>query len=270
MKITSKTKICMVIGDPIAHSLSPQLHNAGYEALGIDDQFVYVACNVDVQKIEDFVNGIRAMNVRGVSCTIPHKIAVMPYLDEIDETAKKIGAVNTIINNEGVLKGYNTDWLGVVKPIEQLTAIENKTVAVIGAGGAARAAAYAIETKGGIVTIYNRTLEKAQIIAKEFSGEAYSLDQIEQVSKADIIINTTSVGLHEKNKSIISKEYINSKQIIFDAVYGKEETQLIKDAKEQGAQIITGMEMLLQQGLAQFKLYTHQDPPVDVMRKVLL
>lgn len=270
MKITAKTKICMVIGDPIEHSLSPQLHNAGYKALGIDDQYVYVASCVHGEQIEQFIDGVRAMNIKGISCTIPHKIAVMPYLDRIDAVAKKIGAVNTIVNDNGILTGFNTDWIGIAKPLERVTTLQNKSVAIIGAGGAARAAAYAITERGGKLTVYNRTLEKAQTLAQDFGGNAYSLADLHQLEQADIIINTTAVGLENKTQSIIPTEYIKKTQIIFDAVYGKDETQLIKIAQAKGATTIAGVEMLLHQGLAQFKLYTQQEPPEDVMRKVLL
>ena len=260
----------MVIGDPIEHSLSPQIHNAGYKALNINDQFVYVACQVEVKNIEDFIRGIRAMKIKGVSCTIPHKIAVIPFLDKIDDVAKKIGAVNTIVNTNGELTGYNTDWLGVLGPIQQHIDLENKTVALIGAGGAARAAAYAVTSKGAKLTVFNRTLEKAKELAKEFQGEASSLDQIKKIESADIIINTTPVGLKNKNETLIPKKYISEKQIVFDAVYGIEETQLIKEAKEQGAKTIQGIEMLLHQGFAQFKLFTGYDAPVEAMTKLLL
>jgi len=268
MKITAKTKICMVIGDPIEHSLSPQIHNAGYEALTIDDQFVYVASRVDVKDIQNFVKGIRAMNIRGVSCTMPHKKAVMEYLDEVEDIAKKIGAVNTIVNENGKLIGYNTDWLGVLIPLEGITKLENKTVALIGAGGAARAVAYAVTCRGAKLTIYNRTFEKAKELAKEFGGVAYPIDEIENVNHTDIIINTTSVGLHDSNETILPKKYISKHQIIFDAVYGTE-TQLLKDAKEKGAKTINGLEMLLNQAFAQFKLFTEYDAPADIMRKIL-
>lgn len=269
MNITAKTKLCMVIGDPIEHSLSPQMHNAGYEALQIDDEYVYVASRVDINEIENFTKGVRAMNVRGISCTIPHKVAVMPYLDEIEDIAKIIGAVNTIVNENGKLIGYNTDWLGVLQPLEKLTTLQNKTVALIGAGGAARAAAFAVTNRGAKLAIYNRTVEKAKELAKEFKGEAYSLDEISNVESADIIINTTPIGLKQKHETPIPKKYISNKQIVFDAVYGIEETQLIKDAKQQGAKIIPGIEMLFHQGFAQFILFTGQDAPVDAMRKAL-
>jgi shikimate dehydrogenase len=269
MKITAKTKICMVIGDPIEHSLSPQIHNAGYKALNIDDQFVYIACHVEVKNIEDFIKGIRAMKIKGVSCTIPHKIAVIPFLDKIDDIAKKIGAVNTIVNTSGVLTGYNTDWLGILQPLEKITDLRNKTVALIGAGGAARAAAYAVRSKGAHLTIYNRTLSNAEQIADDFDGKAHSLQEIENVKSADIIINTTPIGLKDKNESPVPNEFISNEQIVFDAVYGIGETQLIKDTNKKGAKTIRGIEMLLHQGFAQFKLFTGYDAPVETMTKLL-
>ena len=255
----------MVIGDPVEHSLSPQMHNAGYAALGIDDQYVYVACHVDVKKIDDFIIGVRAMRIHGISCTIPHKIAVMPLLDEVESIAKKIGAVNTIVNEKGKLIGYNTDWLGVLNPLEQRTTLKGKTVALIGAGGAARAAAFAVVSKDAKLTVYNRTAEKAEKLAKEFTGEAFSLSEIENVKSADIIINTTPIGLDETNETLIPQKYITDKHVIFDAVYGISETQLIKDAKKQGAQIIPGIEMLFHQGFAQFILFTGYEAPAEKM-----
>jgi shikimate dehydrogenase len=269
MKITAKTKICMVIGDPVEHSLSPQMHNAGYEALNIDDQFVYIASHVDVKNIENFIKGTRAMQIHGVSCTIPHKIAVMPYLDEIEDIAKIIGAVNTIVNVNGKLIGYNTDWLGILLPLEKLTTLQNKTVALIGAGGAARAAAFAVTKAGAKLTIYNRTVEKAKDLAKEFNGESHSLDEIRNAQSADIIINTTPIGLKQKQETPFPKKYISSNQVVFDAVYDIQETQLIKETKEQGAKYISGIEMLFNQGFAQFKLFTGFDAPIDAMRKAL-
>lgn len=271
MNISAKTKVCMVIGDPIEHSLSPQMHNAAYELLGIDNKFVYVACNVKIKNIPDFVKGIKAMQIRGVSCTIPHKIEVMKYLDSVDKVAEKIGAVNTIINDNGVLKGYNTDWLGVVTPLEKITTLKNKTVALIGAGGVARAIAYGITLKSARLTIYNRTIEKAEQLAKDFDAKAYSLDEIKEVKNADIIINATSIGLDtSKNQTPLDKELITDRQIVFDAIYNPHETRLLREAKQQGAKIIHGMEMFLYQGAKQFKLYTGCEAPQDIMRNVLL
>src|SRR3990167_7491456 len=139
MSISAKTKMCIIIGDPVEHSLSPAMHNAGYEALGIDDQFVFTAATVKSENLKKVIKAVQAMGICGLTCTIPHKIEVMQYLDEIDEVAKKIGAVNTVLNMSGKLIGYNTDWLGVIKPLEKYSKLRGKKVAVIGAGGAARA-----------------------------------------------------------------------------------------------------------------------------------
>lgn len=270
-RITAKTKICMVIGDPIDHSLSPQMFNRAYETMGIDDSYVYIASNVKKNHLPHFIQGVKAMGIRGVSCTIPHKVEVMKHLDQIDETAKIIGAVNTIVNDQGVLKGYNTDWLGIVNSLEKITPIKNKKIALLGAGGTARAVAYGITEKRGKLTVFNRTIEKAQRLSKIFGCEALPLNKLHQIKDMDIIINATSVGLtpHE-NESILPKKIINKNHIVFDCIYNPYETLLLKHAKEQGAIRIHGTEMLLHQGLAQFKLYTGTSAPEDLLRTILL
>lgn len=271
MRISAKTKICMIVGDPIEHSLSPQIHNAGYEKLGIDSEYVYVACRAGVENIADFIKGIRAMQIRGVSCTIPHKIEVMKYLDKIDKVAEKIGAVNTIVNDDGVLKGYNTDSLGITIPLEKIVSLENKKVALLGAGGAARAVAYTVTQRGARLVLYNRTIEKAEEIVRVFGGEARSLDAVKEVKDMDIIINATPIGLYPgQNQTPLVKELITNKHVVFDIIYVPYETKLLKEAKQQGARIIHGMEMLLHQGMAQFKLFTGYDGPEETMRNILL
>src|SRR5258708_15671825 len=232
MNITAKTKICMVIGDPIEHSLSPQMHNAGYEALSIDNQYVYVGCHVALNNIETFIKGIRTMNIRGVSCTMPHKFAVMQYLDKIDPIAQKIGAVNTIVNEKNKLIGYNTDWIGITKPLEKITTLKNKIVALIGAGGAARAVAFAVTNSGAKLTLYNRTVKKAIEIAKEFNGITYPFETLENIKFADIIINATSIGMDGKNNSVLPGKFINNNHIVFDIVYGYD-TKLLREAKKE-------------------------------------
>ncbi len=282
MSITTKTKMCIIIGDPIEHSLSPTMHNAAYKALGIENEFVFTAAKVDVENVKDVVTAMRVMGIRGLTCTIPHKIEVIKYLDEIDETAQKIGAVNTVVNENGVLKGYNTDYLGVSIPLEQKLRItndestswadtlRNKKIALIGAGGAARAMAFAVTKEGGDLTVFNRTLEKAQEITKDFGGKAKTLDEIELVKDCNIILNSTSLGMHpHENESPVPKEYLHKGQVVFDAVYVPHETKLLREAKEQGAQVVHGIEMLFYQGTAQFKIYTGHEAPEDVMRKVL-
>jgi len=271
MKITGKTKICMTIGDPIEHSLSPQMHNANLEAAGLSGKYVFVAGHVALHDLESFIKGVRAMKIHFIGCTLPHKIAIMQYLDEIDEDAKKIGAVNTILNDNGILKGSNTDWLGVVTPLEKLVTLENKTVALLGAGGAARAAVYAVTKKGAKLQIFNRTREKAQLLVDAFGGEAFSLEHLHLVKNADIIINTTSVGMRPQvDETPLPKEFITKNHIVFDAVYTPFETKLLQDAKTKGATIIHGTEMFVNQAAAQIMLYTGQIANQDVMREAIL
>lgn len=262
MNISSKTKICMVIGDPVDHSLSPLIHNAGYQALGIDDQFVYVASRVKIEHLSNFIKGIRTMQIRGISVTNPHKIATLSLLDEVDSTAQKIGAVNTIINEDGKLKGYNTDWLGITAPLEKKTSLKNKTVAVLGAGGAARAAIFGLLQKGSQVIIFNRTQENAESLAREFGCDFLSFNDLKKIKTMDIIFNTIP--------SDLNKEFISDNQIVFDAIYSPLETKLLKDAATKGATVIHGTEMLLQQAVAQFKLYTGLNAPENIMRDTLL
>lgn len=269
--ITAKTKVCMVIGDPIAHSLSPEMHNAGYQALGIAGEFVYVAANVRIQESEQAIAGFRALGIRGISCTMPHKLEVMRYLDEIDPIAQKIGAVNTIVNDNGKLTGYNTDWLGIITPLEEKTNIAGKKIVILGAGGASRAMAFGLTQKRAEVTILNRTVANAKTLAKEFLCNFGSIDDIETIRDADIILNATSIGMGEmSNESPIPEELINKNMIIFDAIYHPYETKLLQYAKNKGAQTIHGLAMLLHQGTAQFTLFTGQQAPVAAMRKVLL
>lgn len=278
MRISAKNQICIIVGDPVGHSLSPKMHNSAYEELGIDDRFVFVGAQVNAKDMETVVKAVRVMTIRGLTCTIPHKVEVMQYIDEIDPVAKKIGAVNTVVNYRGVLKGYNTDWLGVVIPLEKLTTLKGKKVAMIGAGGAGRAMAYGVVEKGAKLTIYNRTIERAEDLAAEIGGqdggempEVKSLDDIASIKEADIIMNATSLGMdpHE-NETPVPAEFLHSGQIVFDAVYTPYKTRLLREAEEKGAQIIPGLEMLLYQGTAQFEYYTDRKAPEDVMRQSLM
>ncbi len=270
MNISGKTKLCIIIGDPVEHSLSPAMHNAAYESLGIDNAFVFTAAHVRVEDVKEVARAVRVLGVRGLTCTMPHKIEIMKYLDWIDPIAEKIGAVNTVVNENGILKGYNTDWLGVVTPLEIHGSLKNKKVALFGAGGAARAVCYGFVQRGAKLTIFNRSIEKAERLAEEFGAEVgTALDM--SLDEYDIIFNATTIGMGEHaNESPIPKSQIQSKHIVFDAIYSPYETKLLQDAKEQGATIIHGTEMLLHQGVAQFELYTGKKAPENVMREVLL
>jgi shikimate dehydrogenase len=271
MKISAKTKICLIIGDPVAHSLSPAMHNAGYEALGIDNQFVFLGAKVNIKDVGVTVECMRKMGIHGLTCTIPHKVEIMKFLDEIDVTAKKIGAVNTVLNRNGKLIGFNTDWQGVVVPLERITKLSGKKALVLGAGGAARAVIFVLLNRRAKVSIFNRTKEKAVELAKEFNCQTTNLNKESEIKDFDIIINTTSVGMKPmENKMPISTKFISDKQIVFDIVYTPYDTKLLKEAKKQGAKIIHGVEMLLHQGTAQFEIYTGHKAPEEAMRKILL
>jgi shikimate dehydrogenase len=271
MKISAKTKICLIIGDPVEHSLSPAMHNAGYEALGIDNRFVFLGAKVKTEDLSIVIETMKKMSIHGITCTIPHKVEVMKYLDEIDETAKKIGAVNTVLNKNGRLIGFNTDWLGVVIPLEKITSLTGKKVLVLGAGGAARAVVFGLMKRKAEVTIFNRTHEKAIKLSKEFGCQVTNLENESEIRNFDIIINTTVVGMKPlENKTPIPVNDLTEKQIVFDIVYVSRETKLLKEAKKRGAKIIHGNEMLLHQGTAQFEIYTGRKAPEEVMRKALL
>lgn len=270
MRISGKTKLIVIIGDPVEHTLSPKMHNAAYEALGIDDQFVYTACRVKVEDVKEVVAATRVMGIRGLTCTVPHKIEVMKYLDKIDPVAQKIGAVNTVVNENGKLLGYNTDWLGVTLPLEKMTKLSGKKVALIGAGGAARAIAFGVVKRGAKLRIYNRTVSKAQELAQKFNASFAGLDKLEEVKDADIVINSTIIGMvSNEDKTPVPKEFLTKNQIAFDCIYVPSETRFLKEARKKGAKIIHGIEMLLYQGTAQFELYTNHKAPEDIMRKAL-
>jgi|YNPBryunderm2012_1023409.scaffolds.fasta_scaffold01015_6 shikimate dehydrogenase len=272
MRLSAKSKFIIIVGDPVSHSLSPAIHNAAYEKLAIDDQFVYLGANLKVANLKEVILAMRVMdNFYGLTCTIPHKVEVLKYLDWVDEKAKKIGAVNTVVKKNGLLCGYNTDWLGAVIPLEKITSLKGKKVLVVGAGGAARAIVYGLKEKEAVVYILNRTLEKAKNLAKEFKAKVLTFNQQKEVSNFDIIINATSVGMEPLvNETPINPSFLKKNQIVFDVVYNPKETKLLKEAKKKGAKIIYGFEMLLYQGVAQFEIYTGKKPPIDVMRKVLM
>lgn len=264
MSITAKTKLCMVIGDPVEHSLSPAIHNAGYKAAGLADEFVYVAAQVAAGEIETFINGVKAMGIRGVSCTMPHKQSIMPYLDALDPVAAQIGAVNTVVNTNGILTGYNTDWAGIVQPLQQITELAGKQVAIIGAGGSARAAAYGLVNAGATVTCYNRTLKNAQQLAQAFGCKAKPLSALAEITAADIIIQTAPAG-----SNVVAPELLRPHHIVFDIVYSASNMALLDAAKAVGAKTLDGLDMLLHQGTLQFELYTGKPAPQAAMQNAI-
>lgn len=266
--INAKTKLCCIIGNPVKHSLSPLMHNAAYRALGLN--FVFVA--FDVIDVKTAILGLKSLNVAAIVVTVPHKIEVRKYVDQIDKTAEKIGAVNTIINNAGILKATNTDWFGAIKALKEQTQIKGKTVALLGAGGAARALIYGLKKeKVDAINVFNRNFAKAEKLVKEFRLKAaFPLHNLSQIRFCEIIINSTSVGLEpEEDKSPLPANYIKSNQIVFDIVYTPRETPLLKMAKKAGAKVVYGDKMVLYGGIKQFELITGKKAPKEVMEKIL-
>ncbi len=255
-----------IIGWPVSHSLSPAMHNTAFSALGI--KAVYGLLPVEPERLEAAIEGLRALGIRGVSVTVPHKERVMKYLDEVDEIAQEIGAVNTIINKEGLLRGTNTDWLGAQRALEEVTDLCGKEVVVVGAGGSARAIVYALAKSKAKVTIYNRTLSKAEALAEEFGAQARPIGELDQ-AKGDILVQTTSVGLGE-DRSLVPKEILSRFEVVMDIVYVPLETKLLRQAKEAGCKVINGLKMLVYQGAEQFRLWTGQEPPVNFMEEAAL
>ncbi len=259
--ISTRTNVYCVIGKPVSHSLSPIMHNAAFEKIGYDG--VYLA--FEVEDISAAVGGIRSLGIRGVSVTIPHKVSVMSYLDEIDTTALKIGAVNTIVNRHGKLKGYNTDFQGALKALAEKSDIHGKRVLVLGAGGAARAIGFGINMEGGRLTISNRSLERGERLAEDLQASFCAPDVIERNSW-DIIINTTSVGMTpETDRMPVPETILTPGQVVMDIVYNPLETLLLKTARDKGCATVDGAAMFVYQGACQFELWTAQSAPVSVM-----
>lgn len=256
-------KVFGIIGWPVSHSLSPAMHNAAFKALGV--KAVYGLLPVAPEALKEAVSGLKALGIAGVSVTIPHKEAVLPLLDEASETARRIGAVNTILNREGRLYGTNTDWLGALKALEEKTTLPGKRAVVVGAGGSARAICFALKEAGADIFVYNRTLSRAEELAAHFGGKAFSLAEISR-AEGDILIQTTSVGLQE-DKSPVPKEVLSRFEVVMDLVYQPLKTRLLREAEEAGCKIVDGLSMLVYQGAEQFRLWTGLEPPLAIMRE---
>lgn len=269
MKITAKTQICGIIGNPVKHSLSPVIHNAAFQALDLD--FAYLA--FEPQNAESALAAMKSLGIRGFSVTIPFKLAVLDLLDQIDPLAAQIGAVNTVVNNNGCLKGYNTDWIGAVKPLERAGIdLAASRVVILGAGGAARAVAFGIQKAGCTeMTILNRTIAKAENLARELGATFGDLNEQKIIQNADVIINTSSVGMTPNDQeSPIECAWLNSQMTVFDIVYKPRTTKLLQAAEAIGAKIITGEKMLLDQAVGQFKLFTAtESDPYKIMAQSL-
>jgi shikimate dehydrogenase len=265
--IDASTKICCLIGDPVEHSFSPLIHNAGYQALGIN--YVYVPFRV--KDIKRAIEGIRGLGIRGASITIPHKTTALKYLDKIDPLAEAIGAVNTIVNDDGVLTGYNTDGDGALKALEAVTTLRGKKAVLIGGGGAASAIAVGLKKKGVKLVVLNRTEARARKLAKKVNAEGFGgLNKLSEIASAEILINATSVGMWPKtDRSVIPKDLLHNRLTVFDIVYNPRETRLLIEARERGCAVVYGDKMLLYQAARQFELFTGLKAPLPVMESAL-
>ncbi len=259
--IDGKTKIFGILGRPVAHVLSPALHNAAFRALGLNA--VYVA--FPVVDLSQAVAGLRGLGIAGVSVTIPFKVEIIPLLDAIDRQASRIGAVNTVINQKGSLVGHNTDWQGALKALKAKTAIAGEHFLVLGAGGASRAITFGILEEGGRVTVTDLEPARARALALEWGVEAIPLKDLERCP-APILINATPVGMAPDVEGIaLDPGLLDRFQLVMDAVYRPLTTRLLREARARGCATIDGLQMLIHQAAAQFQLFTGEPAPMDII-----
>ncbi|MBD3254650.1 MAG: shikimate dehydrogenase [Candidatus Lokiarchaeota archaeon] len=276
--ISGKTKTLSLIGHPVEHSFSPIMHNAAIKELNLN--YIYTAYDVHPDKLKDAIKGIIALGIKGANVTIPHKENVIQYLDEIDSTAKKMGAVNTIKNEAGYLMAKNTDGPGARKSMEDAGwTISNKKILLVGAGGVARALCYFLADAEQIVAT-DIVEEKAINLSKEVGekmdanivGKANTYENLaEEIKTADILINATPLGMFPKiNATAIPKELLNEKLMVFDVVYNPTQTKLLREASEAGCEILGGLDMLVNQGVLAFEWWTGVTPNSKLMKHKII
>lgn len=277
--IQGTTKICAVIGDPIEHSLSPCMHNAAYQALGLD--FAYVAFHV--KEVGKAMAGVIALGIRGLSVTIPHKVEAMKYLDEITPLARKIGAVNTVTNENGRLLGTNTDGFGALNAIEECEKTDEKNIVFLGVGGAARGVGFTLACErsprsivflhrdadtGMAASLINDLRPHTTVPVTRAPLDPATMREI--FPTANIIINTTPIGMSPKvNECLVEESVFLERHLVFDVIYNPAKTLLLQRAEQRNARIINGVPMFVNQGAGQFRLWTGKEPPIAVMREAV-
>ncbi len=272
-------KLFGLVGHPVQHSLSPLMHNAVFKKLGLNHS--YSAFDIKKDDLGVFLDRCRDGNFLGLNITIPYKVDVIRYLDSLDEKAKLVNAVNTIKFEDKIISGYNTDGLGCVRALEEAgEKIKGKRILILGAGGAARAIAFQCSLEGAELVISNRTMEKAMKLSKEIREKLgkrtlvvnFSESSIREIiSTTDILINTTSVGMHPKvRRSPIATDVLDPELTVMDIVYNPIETQLLKNAKRAGCKTIDGIGMLVHQGAESLRIWLDIKAPIDVMRRVIV
>lgn len=275
--LTTTTKLYVLLGNPLGHTVSPPMHNLAFEKLSMDS--CYFPVEVAKENLETVFKGLSKMNIGGMNVTIPHKINIIDCLDELDPVAKTIGAVNTVCFVDGKSKGFNTDGEGFIQSLEEESeiSVKGKRFFIIGCGGAARAISMTLAFKGAEkIYISNRTASKAQSLTEEINkkirpcAEAISdqvADQEKPVAECDVLINSTSIGMHPNEDALpLNESLIQPSHIVTDIVYNPRETKLLRIAKEKGCKTVPGLGMLIYQGVAAFTLWTGMVPPVEEMK----
>lgn len=256
------TALCGIVLHPASHTRSPAMHNAAFRSLGLDA--VYLAFDVEPKDLAAAMEGARSLGVRQLAVSLPHKQTVMNHLDEVDATARRIGAVNTVTRRSGRLLGSNSDWIGAVRALEDHTSLDGARAVVLGAGGSARAVVFGLRERGAQVSVLNRTPARAEALAAELGAEAAGpLTQLASTPH-DIVVNTTSVGLRS-DASPVDPAAIDPGAVVMDAVYEPEQTRLLRDAEARGARCISGKWMLVYQAAEQLALWSGSEAPIDVM-----
>lgn len=269
-KVNKDTHIYGLIGNPVGHSLSPLLHNTVFRKEGLNALYL----PFQVQDLPTFIKEFKYLDVQGYSVTIPHKEAIINLLDGLDPLARDIGAVNTIVNQQGRLIGYNTDSTASVRVLEEGLAekgsyLQGKKVTIVGAGGAARAAAFGLREKGAEITIVNRTEGRAENLARDL-GCRYSRFKDLRNLETEVLINCTSVGMYPKVEEIpVSTEVLRPGMWVFDVVYNPPETRLLREARERGCHVLSGLKMFIYQAAEQFELWTGRKAPLEVMEGIV-
>jgi len=259
------TSLYGIVGNPVGHSLSPVMHNSAFAAVGYNGAYLAFA----VSDIAAALHGVRALGIGGVSVTIPFKESVMACLDDVDGEARRIGAVNTVINRDGVLTGYNYDAPGAVRALAEKTDIRGRDVVILGAGGAARAVGYGVQSAGGRPIIANRSVPRGEGLARELGARFVPLADMTGID-APVLINTTSVGMYPRIDDMpVTEGVLGAGMVVMDIVYNPLETQLLKTARLHGCDTIDGVSMLVYQGALQFELWTGSEAPVGVMRQAV-
>jgi shikimate dehydrogenase len=270
MQITGNTRITGLFGYPVEHSLSPPMHNAAFDHLGLD--FCYLTFSVHPDFLKAAVESVRALDMVGVNLTVPHKETVIPLLDSLDDEAAFIGAVNTIVNSEGKLTGFNTDGRGFLRSLKEHNIhSENKNILIVGAGGASRAISYYLSKTAFQLHLFDIDRNKSDKLISDLGSKVknvFVLPKLNNLEKYEVLVNATPLGLKKNDPLPFDVSALTDHQVVCDLIY--KNTRLLDHAAQRGCRTLDGSGMLLWQGALAFELWTHVLPPIDIMKKALL